>query len=62
LNSIIRKIRDNLLNNLLTIDCPLYFRLIKFEKFPERFKEELEKEGHIGLKRALFGEDEDYLK
>lgn len=38
-------------------DCPLYFRLLKLEKFPERFKKELEEKGRVGLRKMLFEDD-----
>ncbi len=59
LNRKFRRAIDRLLNNYFPNDRPISWRLIKLEKFSERFREELKEEGRIGLEQALFDEDDD---
>lgn len=57
-NSVFKKIKDRILNSLLPVDCPLYWRLIKLERLKEGFMEELDEKGRIGLKRVLLEQED----
>lgn len=53
INRLFKKIKDRLLDSILPVECPLYWRLIKLERLQRDFMKELDEKERIGLKRVL---------
>ncbi|MGM0405043.1 MAG: sulfotransferase [Thermoplasmatota archaeon] len=57
-NSIFTSLMDRSLDHLIPKNRLIHWRLTKLERFPDKYKEDLEKKGSVGLKRALFGDED----